>query len=104
MSRKTYEQQSNRDEAQKAKQVIDKDAPNDEAASMQQVSRREEAQTFRPDENVDNQKAAKSRPQPSHNTSIKETPVRGAQLAKEKHAHKDNIDKKTDEAAPKGRE
>lgn len=103
MSRRSFERQKNGQEAQKAKQVIDQDTPVDES-SMQAAQRHEQPQPFRPNENVDNQKAAKSRPQPSHNTSIKETPIRGAQLAKEKHAHKENIDKKSDEADPKGRE
>lgn len=102
MSRRSFERQKDSQEAQKAKHVIEKDTPVDES-SMQEAPRNEEPQPFRPNENVDNQKAAKSHSQPSHNTSIKETPIRGVQLAREKHAHKDNIDKKTEETDPKGR-
>ena len=93
-----------REERQKAKQLLDKDMPNDDQPTGREGSHHEEPQPFRPDENVDNQKANKNPSSPGHNTSLEAAPFSGAQLAKEKKAHKDNIDKKTDEVDPKSSE
>ncbi|MGQ7261222.1 hypothetical protein [Vreelandella sp. V005] len=93
-----------REESQKAKQLLDKDMPNDDQQAGREGSHKEEPQPFRPDENVDNQKADKNSSSPDHNTSLEAAPFSGAQLAKEKKAHKDNIDQKTDEADPKSSE
>lgn len=99
------DQQKNKgEEAQKAKQVVNKDTPLANDDGKQKASHHEEPRPYRPDENVDNQKSKKSRSEPGHNTSIKETPIPGAQVAKEKRAHKDNIVNKSDEADPKGSE
>ena len=92
-----------REERQKAKQLLDKDMPTDNQQAGHEGSHHEEPKPFRPDENVDNQKADKNS-SPSHNTSLEAAPFSGAQLAKEKKAHKDNIDKKTDEVDPKSSE
>ncbi|PRY63489.1 hypothetical protein B0H98_10884 [Vreelandella songnenensis] len=92
------------EEAQKAKQVVDKDTPNADDPATQKASYGEEPRPFRPDENVDNQKDEKPSSTPHHNTSGKTAPFSGAQVVKEKRAHKDNIDEKTDEADPQGSE
>lgn len=102
MSHKVCEKDT--EKYQKARKLIDKDIPDDNKNTERKEPYGQEPQPFRPDENVDNQEAEKSRSAPSHNTSITETPIQGAQLAKEKKAHKDDIDKKADEADPKGSE
>lgn len=102
MSHKANEKDTEKN--QKARQLIDKDIPDVNESTGRKQPDDQEPQPFRPDENVDNQKSAKSRPTPSHNTSIKDTPIQGAQLAKEKRAHKKNIDKKSAQANPKGSE
>ncbi|WP_447043253.1 hypothetical protein [Vreelandella sp. H-I2] len=104
MSHKTEGNLKDSEQTQKAKQVIDKDTPNVDGDPTQKGSSHEEPTPFRPDENVDNQKDASSRSVPSHNTSGKEAPIQGTQLTKEKQAHKDDINKKADRAAPKGNE
>ncbi|RUR39124.1 hypothetical protein [Vreelandella populi] len=96
-------QRNKSEEAQKAKQVIDKDTPRD-ADTPQKASQHEEPRPYRPDANVDNQKSEESRSEPGHNTSGKTAPYSGTQVVKEKRAHKDNIDKKSDEADPQGSE
>lgn len=93
----------NVNEAHKAKNLVDKDMPNNKSADRE-VSHDQEPQPFRPEENVDNQKSENSSSSPAHNTSIKETPIPGAQLAKEKKTHKENIDQKANESDPKGSE
>ncbi|MBP5981720.1 MAG: hypothetical protein KA748_16125 [Halomonas sp.] len=103
MNHGSDEQRNKGEEAQKAKQVMDKDTPRD-ADVPQKASQHEEPRPYRPDANVDNQKSEKSRSEPGHNTSGKTTPIPGAQVAKEKRAHKDNIDQKSDKADPKGSE
>lgn len=90
-------------ETQKAKKLIDKDMPSDDNSPDNEESRSQEPKPFRPDENVDNQKAAQNPSSPAHNTSIKETPIPGAQLAKEKKTHKENIENKTKKASSKDR-
>lgn len=102
MSHKVSDKET--EETQKAKQLVDKDVPNADKNAEYKGSHQQEPRPFRPNENVDNQKSEKSRSVPSHNTSIKETPIQGAQLAKEKKSHKDDINKKADEADPKGSE
>lgn len=92
------------EQAQKAQRLLDKDVPNGDPKTRQTSSSNEEPRPFRPDENVDNQKDASSRSQPEHNTSIEEAPFSGAQVSKEKRAHKTNIDRESDEADPQGRE
>ena len=92
------------EQAQKAKRLLDKDVPNGDPQAEKTDSSNGEPRPFRPDENVDNQKDASSRSQPEHNTSGKEAPFQGAQVAKEKRAHKTNIDRESDEATPQGRE
>lgn len=104
MRHNSEEKAKDTEQTQKAKQVIDKDTPNVDGDPTQKASSHEEPTPFRPDENVDNQKDEKSRSVPGHNTSIKEAPIQGTQLAKEKQAHKDDINKKADRAAPKGSE
>ena len=103
MNHGSDEQRNKGEEAQKAKQVVDKDTPSDVDTS-QKASHHEEPRPYRPDENVDNQKSDESRSEPGHNTSGKTAPFSGAQVVKEKRAHKDNIDKKSDEADPQGSE
>lgn len=98
-----YKSTGKASETQKAKNLIDKDMPSHKSADHE-GTHNQEPRPFRPDENVDNQKSEKSSSSPAHNTSINETPIQGAQLAKEKKAHKDNIDQKTDKADPKGSE
>lgn len=104
MNHGSDEQRNKGEEAQKAKQVVDKDTSHDGADAAQKASDHEQPRPYRPDANVDNQKSEKSRSEPGHNTSGKVTPIPGAQLAKEKRAHKDNINKKSDEADPQGSE
>lgn len=91
-------------ETQKAEQVIDKDTPNVDGDATQKATSHKEPKPFRPDENVDNQQTQKNRSDPEHNTSMKEAPIPGAQLSKDKQAHKGNIDKKANQATPKGSE
>ncbi|MDQ7735766.1 hypothetical protein QT231_23995 [Halomonas sp. SpR1] len=98
MNRKPTEKTS---ETQKAKKLIDKDVPDADKSANHEESRNQEPQPFRPDENVDNQKAVHNSSSPAHNTSIKETPIPGAQLSKEKKTHKDNIENKTKKASSK---
>lgn len=98
------QQNEKRDETQKARKLIDKDMSDADTSSGHKGSLDQKPQPFRPDENVDNQKAENNPSSPAHNTSMKETPIPGAQLAKEKKAHKDNIDRKTDEVDPQGSE
>lgn len=88
-------------ETKKAQKLIDKDMPSGDNSPDHEESRNQEPQPFRPDENVDNQKAVQNPSSPAHNTSIKETPIPGAQLAKEKKKHKDNIKNKTNKASSK---
>ncbi|MBZ5488099.1 hypothetical protein HW452_11250 [Halomonas aquamarina] len=92
------------EEKQKAEQVVDKDTPNSDDPTTQKASPNEEPRPFRPDENVDNQKDEDARSEPGHNTSGEAAPFSGAQVVKEKRAHKDNIDRKSDEADPQGSE
>lgn len=103
MNHGSDEQRNKSEEAQKAKQAMNKDTPRD-ADAPQKVSQHEEPRPYRPDANVDNQKNEESRSEPGHNTSGKAAPIPGAQVVKEKRAHKDNIDQKSDEADPKGSE
>lgn len=103
MNHGSDEQRNKGEEAQKAKQTIDKDTPHG-ADAQQKASQHEEPRPYRPDANVDNQKSEESRSEPGHNTSGKTTPIPGAQVVKEKRAHKNNIDQKSDEADPKGSE
>lgn len=89
-------------EAQKAKKLINKDMPNTEKSADYETLYKQEPQPFRPDENVDNQKAGRNQSSPAHNTSIKETPIPGVQLTEEKKTHKDNINRKTNKVSSKG--
>ena len=102
MNHQSTDNKSN--ETKKAEQLIDKDMPNVDENTDHKGAHHQEPKPFRPDENVDNQKAEGSPSSPAHNTSIKETPIPGAQLAKEKKMHKDNIDQKSAKADPKGSE
>ncbi|RUR34154.1 hypothetical protein [Vreelandella nanhaiensis] len=104
MNHGSDEQRNKGEEAQKAKQVVDKDTPHDGGHAAQEASHNEKPRPYRPDANVDNQKSEESRSEPGHNTSGKTAPFSGAQVVKEKRAHKDNIDKKSDEADPQGSE
>jgi len=85
-------------ESDKARQAMQKDTPSNEPGSQPS---HEEPKPYLPDENVDNQKSKDSRKEPGHNNSMDETPVSGAQFVKEKKAHKDNIDKESDDTDPK---
>lgn len=96
-------QRNKSEEAQKAKEVVNKDTPRGDDAA-QKASHHDELRPYRPDENVDNQKSPDARSEPGHNTSGKAAPIPGAQVVKEKRAHKDNIDQQSDEADPKGSE
>lgn len=90
-------------ESDKARQAMQKDTPSSEAGSQPNPgqSSHEEPKPYRPDENVDNQKSKHSRKEPGHNNAMDKTPVPGAQLTREKKAHKDNIDKESDNSNPK---
>lgn len=89
------------DERHKARQAIDKDTPENAESHEDAEKNHGEPPPFRPNENVDNQKSAKSRKTPSHNNPVKKTPVPGAQVVKEKKAHKANINEKAKDADPK---
>jgi hypothetical protein len=101
MNRQTDGSKGTETERQQAKKAMDKDTPDAAEGRKAAQSHHEEPTPYRPDENVDNQKSAKSRHTPHHNDTVKETPVPGAQLAKEKKAHKSNINDKADKADPK---
>ncbi|WP_276232550.1 hypothetical protein [Salinicola salarius] len=101
MSRETDNAEGSAKERQQAKKAMDKDTPDGAESRQAAGSHHEEPKPYRPDANVDNQKSAKSRHTPAHNDTVKETPVPGAQLAKEKKAHKANINEKADKADPK---
>lgn len=88
-------------ERHKARQAIDKDTPENARSAEDAGKNHGEPLPFRPNENVDNQKSAKSRKTPSHNNPVKETPIPGAQAVKEKKAHKANINEKANNADPK---
>ncbi|MCB8888148.1 hypothetical protein [Vreelandella malpeensis] len=92
--------QKKSDEASKAKKLVDRDT--DSSAPSRKGATSGAPAPYRPDENVDNQKKHSSTP--AHNTSMKSAPFPGAQVVKEKKAHKENIDRQSDEADPKGSE
>jgi len=94
-------QKKSDEEVNKAKNTMDKDTPSSTETPSRKAADQEEPRPYRPDENVDNQKSEKSRKEPGHNSSIKEAPFPGAQVAKDKTAHKENIDEKSDKADPK---
>lgn len=97
--------QKSASESEKSRRAMSKDMPGGTGKVAERSDSKntspKEPEPYLKDENVDNQKSRKSRKTPGHNDTVKKTPVPGAQLAKEKKAHKDNINKKADEADPK---
>jgi len=82
-------------EKEKSRRLVDKDRP--EEAAEAQPTKGQDAQVYRPEANVDNEKSSASRDTPEHNTSIDKTPVRGAQASEQKR-RKRHIDDASDEA------
>lgn len=81
-----------------AKRDFDKADADTAKAKAGRASRSQERDmVYRPDENVDNQKSSEGQIEPGHNSSIKETPIKGWQ-AKEKSSQKANINDKADAA------
>ena len=85
----------NATEKDKSRRLVDKDRP--EEAAEAQPSKGHDAEVYRPDENVDNEKSPASRDTPGHNSSIDQTPVPGAQASEQK-SRKRHIDDASEEA------
>ncbi len=85
----------NATEKEKSRRLVDKDRP--EEAAEAQPSKGHDAEVYRPDENVDNEKSPASRDTPGHNSSIDQTPVPGAQASEQK-SRKRHIDDASEEA------
>ncbi|WP_447957146.1 hypothetical protein [Vreelandella sp. EE7] len=90
-----------RGDVKEAERLMERDVPNSEEAP-QEGSHTQKPKPYRPDENVDGQKSHST--SPAHNTSMKNAPFSGAQVVKEKKAHKENIDQESDKADPKSSE
>ncbi|WP_111415417.1 hypothetical protein [Billgrantia lactosivorans] len=80
-----------------ARRLTERDTP-DEAAAGHKGGRHASAQddVYRPDANVDDQKHSAKKP--GIDTRRETTPVRGAQVAGDKTAHKENIDDQAERA------
>lgn len=80
-----------------ARRLIDRDIP-DEPTAGHKGDRGSPAQddVYRPDANVDDQKHSAKKP--GIDTRRGTTPVRGTQVARDKTAHKENIDEQAERA------
>lgn len=89
--------QGPQEERDKARRLTERDVP-DEPAAAQKGGRDSAAQddVYRPDANVDDQKHRAEKP--GIDTRRDVTPVGGAQVARDKTAHKENIDDKAEQA------
>ncbi|MDW5376029.1 hypothetical protein R6258_03760 [Halomonas sp. HP20-15] len=89
-------------EREKSRRLVDKDRP--EGAAEAQPTKGQDAEVYRPDANVDNEKSRDSRNTPGHNTSIDQTPVPGAQASeqKERKRHIDDASEEADSARRDG--
>lgn len=105
MNRRNDTDQRSASESEKSKRAMSKDMPGgarkvSEKSGSKNASAKE-PEPYMKDENIDNQKSRKSRKTPGHNDTVKKASIPGAQLVKEKKAHKSNINEKADKADPK---
>ncbi len=80
----------------KARRLTERDTPDDAPEQGSQASS-DTGEVYRPDANVDDQKHSGKKP--GIDTRRDTAPVGGAQVARDKTAHKENIDDKADKAS-----
>ncbi|MCE8035834.1 MAG: hypothetical protein LPK20_07450 [Halomonas sp.] len=79
-----------------ARRLTERDTPDEPAGHKGGRDSPAQDDVYRPDANVDDQKHSAKRP--GIDTRRETTPVGGAQVARDKSAHKENIDDKAEQA------
>ncbi|QTP53545.1 hypothetical protein HNO51_01910 [Billgrantia sulfidoxydans] len=79
-----------------ARRLTERDAPDESAGHKGGRDSPAQDDVYRPDANVDDQKHSAKRP--GIDTRRETTPVGGAQVARDKTAHKENIDDQAERA------